>query len=168
MMNTILNLGLNDVSTAGLANATHNERFAYDAYRRLINMFGDVVMEVGHEHFEEAFDVIKKKYNTQEDTQVPAAGLKELCIAYKALYKTHTGEDFPQDPMHQLGKAVEAVFKSWMTNKAVKYREIENIHGLLGTAVNCQSMVYGNMGDDFGNRRGLHSQSEHRREQVLR
>ena len=150
MMNTILNLGLNDVSTAGLAKATGNERFAYDAYRRLINMFGDVVMNVDHEHFEEAFDKIKKKYNTQEDTQVPAEGLKELCDAYKALYKKHTGDDFPQDPLQQLAKAVEAVFKSWMTNKAVKYREIENIRGLLGTAVNCQSMVYGNMGDDSG------------------
>jgi pyruvate,orthophosphate dikinase len=150
MMNTILNLGLNDVSTAGLAKATDNERFAYDAYRRLINMFGDVVMNVDHEHFEEAFDKIKKKYNTQEDTQVPAEGLKELCAAYQALYKKHTGEDFPQDPLQQLAKAVEAVFKSWMTNKAVKYREIENIRGLLGTAVNCQSMVYGNMGDDSG------------------
>ncbi|MCA9159154.1 MAG: pyruvate, phosphate dikinase [Planctomycetales bacterium] len=150
MMNTILNLGLNDVSTAGLAKATGNERFAYDAYRRLINMFGDVVMNVDHEHFEEAFDKIKKKYNAQEDTQVPAEGLKELCDAYQALYKKHTGEDFPQDPLQQLAKAVEAVFKSWMTNKAVKYREIENIRGLLGTAVNCQSMVYGNMGDDSG------------------
>jgi pyruvate,orthophosphate dikinase len=150
MMNTILNLGLNDVSTAGLAQATSNERFAYDAYRRLINMFGDVVMGIDHEHFEEAFDAIKKKYNTLEDTQVPAEGLKELCVAYKALYKKDTGEDFPQDPMNQLAKAVEAVFKSWMTNKAVKYREIENIRGLLGTAVNCQSMVYGNMGDDSG------------------
>ncbi|QDV25414.1 pyruvate, phosphate dikinase [Aureliella helgolandensis] len=150
MMNTILNLGLNDVSTAGLAKATSNERFAYDAYRRLINMFGDVVMGVDHEHFEEAFDAIKKKYKTEEDTQVPAEGLKELCDAYKALYKKETGEDFPQDPIKQLEKAVEAVFKSWMTNKAVKYREIEGIRGLLGTAVNCQSMVYGNMGDDSG------------------
>lgn len=150
MMNTILNLGLNDVSTAGLAKATSNERFAYDAYRRLINMFGDVVMEVEHEHFEVAFDAIKKKYKTEEDTDVPAEGLKELCEAYKTLYKKHTGEEFPQDPMAQLTKAVEAVFKSWMTNKAVKYREIEGIRGLLGTAVNCQSMVYGNMGDDSG------------------
>lgn len=150
MMNTILNLGLNDVSTAGLAKATNNERFAYDAYRRLINMFGDVVMNVDHEHFEHAFDQIKKTYNTTEDTEVPAQGLKELCEAYKTLYKEHTGEDFPQDPMKQLEKAIEAVFKSWMTNKAVKYREIEGIRGLLGTAVNCQSMVYGNMGDDSG------------------
>lgn len=150
MMNTILNLGLNDVSTEGLAKATSNPRFAYDAYRRLINMFGDVVMNVDHEHFEDAFDKIKSKYKTKEDTDVPAEGLKELCDAYKALYKKHTKEDFPQDPMKQLEKAIEAVFKSWMTNKAVKYREIENIRGLLGTAVNCQSMVYGNMGDDSG------------------
>ncbi len=150
MMNTILNLGLNDVSTAGLASATSNERFAYDAYRRLINMFGDVVMGVEHEHFEEAFDEVKKKYNTTEDTEVPAEGLKELCESYKAVYQKHTGEAFPQDPLIQLEKAIEAVFRSWMTNKAVKYREIEGIRGLLGTAVNCQSMVYGNMGDDSG------------------
>jgi pyruvate, orthophosphate dikinase len=150
MMNTILNLGLNDVSTAGLAKATDNERFAYDAYRRLINMFGDVVMDVDHHHFEEVFDAVKKKYKVQEDTDVPTEGLKELCEKYKELYKKDTGEDFPQEPLKQLEKAVEAVFKSWMTNKAVKYREIENIRGLLGTAVNCQSMVYGNMGDDSG------------------
>ncbi|MFN3191058.1 MAG: pyruvate, phosphate dikinase [Aureliella sp.] len=150
MMNTILNLGLNDVSTAGLAEATSNERFAYDAYRRLINMFGDVVMGVEHEHFEHAFDAIKAKYGVKEDTDVSAEGLKELCDSYKAVYKEHTGEDFPQEPLVQLEKAIEAVFKSWMTNKAVKYREIEGIRGLLGTAVNCQSMVYGNMGDDSG------------------
>jgi len=150
MMNTILNLGLNDVSTAGLSKATNNERFAYDAYRRLINMFGDVVMGIDHHHFETAFDIIKKKYGVTEDTDVPAAGLKELCESYKALYKQETGEDFPQQPLKQLEKSIEAVFRSWMTNKAVKYREIENIRGLLGTAVNCQSMVYGNMGDDSG------------------
>jgi len=150
MMNTILNLGLNDVSTAGLATATGNERFAYDAYRRLINMFGDVVMGIDHEHFEHAFDKIKKMCKTDMDTKVPAEGLKQLCEDYKAIYKKHTGEAFPQDPMKQLEKAIEAVFKSWMANKAVKYREIENIRGLAGTAVNVQSMVYGNMGDDSG------------------
>ena len=150
MMNTILNLGLNDVSTAGLAAATSNERFAYDAYRRLINMFGDVVVGVDHHHFEEAFDKIKKKYKVSEDTDVPAEGLKELCEAYKAVYKKYAKEEFPQDPLLQLEKAIEAVFASWMTNKAVKYREIENIRGLAGTAVNVQSMVYGNMGDDSG------------------
>jgi pyruvate, orthophosphate dikinase len=150
MMNTILNLGLTDVSTAGLANATGNQRFAYDAYRRLINMFGDVVMEVGHEHFEHSFDAIKRKYQVEQDTDVPAEGLVELCNDYKAVYRKHTAKDFPQDPFAQLESAIEAVFKSWMQHRAVRYREVENIRGLLGTAVNVQSMVYGNMGSDSG------------------
>jgi pyruvate,orthophosphate dikinase len=150
MMNTILNLGLTDASVAGLANATKNERFAFDSYRRLINMFGDVVMGVDHEHFEEAFDKIKKKYNATLDTDVPTEGLWELCDAYKAVYKHHTGQEFPQNPLEQLEKAIEAVFQSWMQHRAVRYREVENIRGLLGTAVNVQSMVYGNMGDDSG------------------
>ncbi|QDT12384.1 pyruvate, phosphate dikinase [Planctomycetes bacterium K23_9] len=150
MMNTILNLGLNDVSTAGLAKATKNERFAYDAYRRLINMFGDVVMGMDHHQFEVAFDKVKKKYKVTEDTEVPAEGLKELCEAYKAVYKKHCKEEFPQDPVKQLEHAIKAVFGSWNTTRAVRYREIEGIRGLLGTAVNVQSMVYGNMGDDSG------------------
>ena len=150
MMNTILNLGLNDQATEGLAKATNNERFAYDAYRRLINMFGDVVVGMDHHVFEHAFDKVKKKYKVTEDTDVPAEGLKELCEAYKAVYKKHTGEDFPQDPIRQLELSIEAVFGSWNTSRAVRYREIENIRGLLGTAVNVQSMVYGNMGDDSG------------------
>lgn len=150
MMNTILNLGLTDASTAGLANATGNERFAYDAYRRLINMFGDVVMGVDHEHYEHAFDAIKKKYKAKLDTDVPAEGLIELCAAYKEVYRKYAGGEFPQDPYTQLEAAIGAVFKSWMGDKAVKYREVENIRGLLGTAVNVQSMVYGNMGDDSG------------------
>ena len=150
MMNTILNLGLNDISTAGLANATKNERFAYDEYRQLIDMFGDVVMGVDHEHFDHEFSKIKAKYKTKQDTEVPAEGLIELCKVYKEVYKKYTGKDFPQDPFVQLEAAIEAVFKSWMGDKAVKYREVENIRGLLGTAVNVQSMVYGNMGDDSG------------------
>ena len=150
MMNTILNLGLTDESVAGLAAATGNERFAYDAYRRLINMFGDVVMGVGHEHFEYAFGLIKKKYRVSEDTDVPTKGLIELCEAYKKVYRKHAKASFPQDPMEQLERAIEAVFASWMTTRAVRYREVENIRGLLGTAVNVQSMVYGNMGDDSG------------------
>jgi pyruvate,orthophosphate dikinase len=150
MMNTILNLGLTDKSTVALANATQNERFAYDAYRRLINMFGDVVMNVDHEHYEVAFDKIKTKYNATLDTDVPTEGLVELCHAYKDVYKHHTGQEFPQDPMEQLEKAIEAVFQSWMQHRAVRYREVENIRGLLGTAVNVQSMVYGNMGEDSG------------------
>lgn len=150
MMNTILNLGLNDAATAGLAKGTKNERFAYDAYRRLINMFGDVVMGMDHHQFEVAFDKVKKKYKVTEDTHVPAEGLKELCEAYKAAYKKHCGEDFPQDPIRQLELSVMAVFGSWNTTRAVRYREIEGIRGLLGTAVNVQSMVYGNMGEDSG------------------
>jgi len=150
MMNTILNLGLNDISVAGLAEATENVRFAYDAYRRLINMFGDVVMGLEHSAFEAAFDKIKKQYKAELDTDVPAEGLIELCDAYKAVYKKLAGKPFPQDPYKQLELAIEAVFGSWNTSRAVRYREVENIRGLLGTAVNIQSMVYGNMGQDSG------------------
>ncbi len=150
MMNTILNLGLNDKAVLGVAEATGNERFAWDSYRRLINMYGDVVMEVDHHHFEAAFDKIKKKYKVKLDTDVPAEGLKELCDAYKAVYKKHTKQNFPQDPFKQLTLAVEAVFKSWMAPRAIKYRAVEEITGLLGTAVNVQTMVFGNMGDDCG------------------
>ena len=150
MMNTILNLGLNDTSVVGLAKAMGNERFAYDAYRRLINMYGDVVMEVGHHHFETAFSKIKKKYRAKEDADVPTEGLIELVTAYKAVYRKHTGQPFPQDPIKQLALAIEAVFKSWMVNKAVAYRRIEGITGLAGTAVTVQTMVFGNMGDDCG------------------
>ncbi|MCM2369193.1 pyruvate, phosphate dikinase [Aporhodopirellula aestuarii] len=156
MMNTILNLGLNDAAAEGLAKATKNERFAYDAYRRLINMYGDVVMGLPHHSFEEAFDKIKKKYKVTEDTDVPAEGLRELCDAYKAVYKKDAGEDFPQDPIKQLQLAIEAVFGSWNADRAISYRRIEAAKGnseianLIGTAVNVQAMVYGNMGDDSG------------------
>ncbi len=150
MMDTILNLGLTDAAVEGLANATKNRRFAYDAYRRLINMFGDVVMGVDHEHFEHAFEEIKRKYNVTTDTEVPAEGLHELCVLYKKVYYEHVGSDFPQDPMEQLRLSVEAVFKSWNADRAISYRRIASISGLNGTAVNVQAMVYGNMGDDSG------------------
>jgi pyruvate,orthophosphate dikinase len=150
MMNTILNLGLTDRSVLGLAEATGNSRFAYDAYRRLINMFSDVVMGVDHEHFEETFSKIKKKYKVTEDTQVPTEGMRELCEEYKKVSSKYARRDFPQDPMEQLELAIKAVFASWNTPRAVRYREVENIRGLKGTAVNVQSMVYGNMGDDSG------------------
>ncbi|MHB8864481.1 MAG: pyruvate, phosphate dikinase, partial [Pirellulaceae bacterium] len=150
MMNTILNLGLNDKSVKGLATATGNPRFAYDSYRRLINMFGDVVMGVDHEHFEAAFTRVKSKYKAATDTDLSAEGLMELCDEYKKVLKKSCGKDFPQEPIKQLQASVEAVFGSWMTPRAVRYREVENIRGLLGTAVNVQSMVYGNMGDDSG------------------
>ncbi|MEX2091272.1 MAG: pyruvate, phosphate dikinase [Pirellulales bacterium] len=150
MMNTILNLGLNDASVVGIANATGNHRFAYDAYRRLINMYGDVVCDVDHEHFEIAFDKIKKKYRAKVDNDVPLEGMIQLCKDYEAVFKKHFGKPFPQEPIKQLELAIEAVFKSWMQPRAVIYRQVENITGLLGTAVNVQSMVFGNMGDDSG------------------
>jgi pyruvate,orthophosphate dikinase len=150
MMDTILNLGLTDASVAGLASSTGNVRFAYDSYRRLINMFGDVVMGVDHHHFEEAFNKIKTKYRAKADTDVPEQGMIELCEAYKAVYQRFKGEVFPQNPFKQLELAIEAVFKSWNGDRAISYRRIAGITGLNGTAVNVQTMVYGNMGDDSG------------------
>ena len=150
MMDTILNLGLNDHSVVGIAKITGNERFVYDAYRRLINMYGDVVMGVNHQNFETAFDKIKLKYGAQSDAQVSAVGLRDLCQSYKNVYRRHVGKDFPQDPFEQLKLAIESVFRSWMVPRAIRYREVENIRGLRGTAVNVQSMVFGNMGDDSG------------------
>mgnify|MGYP003123546086 FL=1 len=150
MMDTILNLGLNDKSVLGLAAKTDNERFAFDAYRRLINMFGDVVMGVDHQHFEQAFSAIKSKYQVVNDTEVPAEGLKELCESYKAVYAKQVGTKFPQNPLKQLELAINAVFGSWNSDKAISYRRIENMTGLDGTAVNVQTMVFGNMGEDSG------------------
>lgn len=150
MMDTVLNLGLNDQSVVGLANATGNERFAYDAYRRLLNMYGDVVMGVDHHAFEDEFDKIKKQQGVSQDTDVDAAGLIKLCEAYKKVIKKHAGQPFPQDPMKQLELGITAVFSSWMVPRAIRYRQINEMTGLLGTAVNVQTMVYGNMGDDCG------------------
>jgi pyruvate,orthophosphate dikinase len=150
MMDTVLNLGLNDESVAGLAIATNNERFAYDAYRRLLNMYGDVVMGVDHHAFEAEFDKIKKQQRVSLDTEVDTAGLIKLCEAYKQVIKKHTGKAFPQDAMKQLEMGITAVFSSWMVPRAIRYRQINEMTGLLGTAVNVQTMVYGNMGEDCG------------------
>ncbi len=150
MMDTVLNLGLTDESVVGLANATGNERFAYDAYRRLLNMFGDVVMGVDHHAFEEQFDKIKAKQGVKLDTDVDVRGLIKLCDEYKKVIKRETGKSFPQDPMKQLELGITAVFSSWMTPRAIRYRQINEMTGLLGTAVNVQTMAYGNMGDDCG------------------
>ena len=152
MMDTVLNLGMNDKSVKGFAEATNNERAAYDCYRRFIDMFGDVVMgptsTLNHHHFEGALSKIKKKYKAALDTDLTAEQLKELVQEYKAIYKKHVGSPFPQDPMKQLEFAINAVFDSWQTERAVKYRIINKITGLIGTAVNVQTMVFGNMGDD--------------------
>jgi pyruvate,orthophosphate dikinase len=148
MMDTVLNIGLNDVVVEGLAKLSNNERFAYDSYRRLINMFGDTVMGVDHHHFEHELTAVKNQHNVKLDTELDAAGLKEVVSRYKDTYKHHVGSDFPQDPYVQMEHSIEAVFKSWMGDRAIKYRELNDIRGLRGTAVNVQSMVFGNMGDD--------------------
>lgn len=150
MMDTVLNLGLTDQGVEGLTAATGDERFALDAYRRLINMFGDVVMGVEHHHFERAFDRIKRKEGVELDTEVSVAGLRQLVAAYQTVYRKHVGSAFPQDPFRQLELAIEAVFRSWNAPKAISYRRISDITGLVGTAVNVQTMVFGNRGDDSG------------------
>ncbi len=150
MMDTILNLGLNDKTAEWMSEATGNERATFDAYRRLIHMFGDVVMNVDHEHFEDAFSRVKERYGAEVDTEVPARGLRELVKEYKKIYKKNTGAEFPQDPFRQLQLAIEAVFKSWNSPRAVRYREINHLHGYLGTAVTVQAMVFGNMDDQSG------------------
>jgi pyruvate, orthophosphate dikinase len=150
MMNTILNLGLNDVSVEGLSRKTGNDRFAYDGYRRLIDMFGSTAMGVNHEHFEHELSALKAEKGVKLDTDLTSADLKELVKRYKAVYKSHVGKDFPQDPREQLWASVNAVFNSWMGKKAIDYRRIERISGLKGTAVNVQAMVFGNMGSSSG------------------
>ncbi len=150
MMDTVLNLGLTDDAVQGLIELTGNERFVWDAYRRLINMFGDVVMGMSHEVFEHEFDSVKKKHGVALDTELSAEGLKEVCVRYKKVYKKHVGNNFPQDPHKQLLLSVESVFQSWNADRAKTYRQIEGIVGLKGTAVNVQAMVFGNMGKDSG------------------
>ena len=148
MMDTVLNIGLNDKVVVGLAKLAGNERFAYDSYRRLINMFGDTVKGIDHEHFEHELSAVKSQAGVKLDTDLSTEQLKEVVEKYKAVYKKHLGEDFPQDPFTQLAAAIEAVFQSWMGDRAIRYREINEIRGLPGTAVNVQAMVFGNMGDD--------------------
>ena len=150
MMDTVLNLGLNDESLKGLEQVTGNRRFALDAYRRLINMFGNVVMGIDHDHFETVFDRIKKRYKAKQDTDLDEQGLLELIDNYKRVYQKYTRSPFPQNPYEQLQKAIEAVFRSWNIPRAVAYRRINQIRGLIGTAVNVQTMVFGNMGQDSG------------------
>ena len=150
MMDTILNLGLNDETVVAMAKLTNNERFAYDSYRRFIQMFSDVVMEVEKSRFDEIFDGIKKKYSCKLDTELTAENLKEVVAAYKVMFKEIKGFDFPQDPMAQLLEAVKAVFRSWDNPRAIVYRRMNDIPASWGTAVNVQSMVFGNMGDDSG------------------
>jgi pyruvate,orthophosphate dikinase len=150
MMETILNLGLNERSVEGLAKATGNARFAWDAYRRLVQMYSSVVIGLPKEDLESRLRGMKAKIGVKDDTQVSAEGWRDLVSEYKAYFKQKTGKDFPEDPIEQLWGATGAVFESWMGEKAVTYRRVEKITGLLGTAVNVVQMVFGNMGEDSG------------------
>lgn len=150
MMDTILNLGLNDAAVEGLANLTNNPRFAYDCYRRFIQMYSDVVIGIGKTFFEKIIDELKLSRGVKLDTDLKTEDLKELVKRFKDFYKKSQGKDFPQDPKIQLVGAIEAVFRSWDNPRAVIYRRMNNIPGDWGTAVNVQSMVFGNMGDTSG------------------
>ena len=148
MMDTVLNLGLNDATCEGLAAKSGDERFAYDSYRRFIQMYGDVVLGVDHGLFEDCLEDKKMMHGLFEDTELSATHLKELVSDYKNIVKTELGEAFPQDPHIQLWGAISAVFASWMNARADTYRKLNNIPAAWGTAVNVQAMVFGNMGDD--------------------
>jgi pyruvate,orthophosphate dikinase len=150
MMDTILNLGLNDVAVEGLAKITDNPRFAYDSYRRFITMFSDVVMEMPKSNFDEIFDAKKEERGIEEDTDLTAEDLKEIVESFKAKYEELKGEAFPQDPKDQLMSAIKAVFRSWDNPRANYYRKMNNIPYEWGTAVNVQAMVFGNMGETSG------------------
>ncbi|MFQ5533160.1 MAG: pyruvate, phosphate dikinase, partial [Candidatus Methylomirabilales bacterium] len=150
MMDTVLNLGLNDEAVEGLAERSRNPRFAYDSYRRFIQMFGNVVMGISTHHFEEILARKKKERGIQQDTDLTAADLQEIVDRYKALVRERVGREFPQGPIGQLRLAVSAVFGSWNNPRAIKYREIYRIPHTWGTAVNVQAMVFGNMGESSG------------------
>ena len=150
MMDTILNLGLNEDVVEVIAKKSGNPRWAYDCYRRFIQMYSDVVMEVGKKYFEELIDQMKAKRGVTQDVELTAEDLKELAGQFKAEYKSKIGQDFPTDPKEQLMGAIKAVFRSWNNPRAIVYRRMNDIPGSWGTAVNVQSMAFGNMGDDCG------------------
>ncbi|PIE53655.1 pyruvate, phosphate dikinase [Candidatus Fermentibacteria bacterium] len=150
MMDTVLNLGINEKTLKAVAEKSGNERFAWDSYRRFMQMFGDVVMNIPHHDFEHALQNIKDKKGVKLDTQLSVEDLKELAEVYRGIYRKAIGEDFPEDPWVQLSHAVNAVFSSWNNSRAIRYRELNEIKGLIGTAVNVQAMVFGNMGEDSG------------------
>ena len=150
MMDTILNLGLNDKAVEALAKLSNNPRFAYDSYRRLIQMFGDVVLDVPKKSFEHIFDGVKKRAKVKFDYELKPEALQEIIAEYKKLIKKETGKEFPQDPKEQLVGARNAVFRSWMNERAKTYRRINRIDDWLGTAVNVQAMVFGNLGETSG------------------
>src|SRR5208337_2054053 len=150
MMETILNLGLNSKSVEALAQNAKSDRFAWDAYRRFVQMYSTVVIGLSKEELEEKLRAMKTRQGVKDDTQVSAAGWRELVEEYKKHFRNKTGKDFPEDPEEQLWGAIGAVFGSWMADKAVTYRRVERITGLLGTAVNVMQMVFGNVGENSG------------------
>jgi len=150
MMDTVLNLGLNPRTLGGLQRLTGDERFALDAYRRFVQMFGKIVKGIDGDLFEEALKGAKKLAGVKTDPELTPQHLREVVEVFKGIYRKHTGEDFPDDPMDQLRSAIEAVFRSWNTDRAVAYRRAEKIPDDLGTAVNVQTMVFGNMGEGSG------------------
>ncbi len=150
MMDTVLNLGLNDASVGGLAKQTDNERFAYDSYRRFVQMFGKIVLDIDGDRFEDALTELRKEQGVETDPELDAAALRALVETFKGIVKAQAGHEFPQDPQEQLRFAIEAVFKSWNGERARVYRKMEKIPDDLGTAVNVQTMVFGNKGDDSG------------------
>ena len=173
MMETILNLGLTDASVEGLATKTGNRRFAFDAYRRFIMMYGSTAMGIEREEFDKLFAEAKESRTRKRlglpngskvsDTDVNEAELVEVIAAFKALYRKHIKKDFPQNPMEQLRGAIDAVFDSWMADKAVTFRNVEKIQGIKGTAVNVQTDGVRQQGRQVGHGRVLHARSEHRR-----
>ena len=150
MMDTILNLGMNDEVVEGIAKLTDNPRFAYDSYRRFIQMFADVVMGLNKAKFEEIIDEMKAVKGVKEDTQLDADDMKLMVKRFKKFYEESLEEEFPSDPKEQLYRAVEAVFRSWNNQRAIFYRKMNDIPSSWGTAVNVQMMVFGNMGNDCG------------------
>ncbi len=150
MMDTILNLGLNDKAVEGLSKRSQDPRFAYDSYRRLIQMFGSVVLDISKKKFEHVFDSVKHREKVKFDYDLKASALKEIVAEYKKLIKKETGKDFPQEPLEQLVQTRDAVFRSWNGERAKTYRRINRIDDWLGTAVNVQAMVYGNLGENSG------------------
>lgn len=150
MMDTVLNLGLNETTINALIRKTGNDRFVYDAYRRLITMFGSIVMGIDRQRFEKALDEMKEKKGVKLDTELDTEDLKQIVQDFKIIYKRATGEEFPTDPLEQMKKAINAVFGSWFGDRAVKYRKLNDIPDNLGTACNIQSMVFGNLGDNSG------------------
>jgi pyruvate,phosphate dikinase len=167
MMDTILNLGLNDATAEGMIRLTNNPRFVYDAYRRFVMMFSDVVMDIPKRYFEARFDALKERLGVTQDTDVPADALRELVGEFKQIVRDF-GKVFPDDPYQQLEMAIEAVFRSWNNERAVIYREREKIPHDLGTACNVQAMVFGNMGDDSGTGVAFTRDPCHRRARAVR